>query len=156
MKNGRARRKRAVVWHVGAPAQKAHTSRQNTAGRMRHPGFSTLRVRDSELYFGIGHLPEFRYAKPQTSEGEVCASPAGLVDPLKRTLNQRETFSGIGSLFCGAGKRVVDSPEHWLQGRSPTAFVDRRSTLQMAGHPGSNFRLSILVGGRGEKPWDRT
>jgi len=43
MKNSRGWRRRAVVWHVCAPVQKAHTSRQSTAGRMRHPGFSTLR-----------------------------------------------------------------------------------------------------------------
>jgi len=34
-------RRRAVVWHVCGPFEKAHTSRQRTAGRMRHPGFST-------------------------------------------------------------------------------------------------------------------
>jgi hypothetical protein len=30
--------------HVCAPFERAHTPRQRTAGRMRHPGFSTLRL----------------------------------------------------------------------------------------------------------------
>jgi hypothetical protein len=32
-------RRRAEVWHVSAPLERAHTSRQRKAGRMRHPGF---------------------------------------------------------------------------------------------------------------------
>ena len=42
MKNSHGWRRRAVVWHVCAPVKRTHTSRQSTAGRMRHPGFSTL------------------------------------------------------------------------------------------------------------------
>jgi hypothetical protein len=37
-------RRHAVVWHVCAPFERAHTSRQRTAGRMRHPDSSTLRT----------------------------------------------------------------------------------------------------------------
>jgi len=43
MKNSHGWRRRAVVWHVCATVRRAHTSRQRTAGRMRHPGYSTLR-----------------------------------------------------------------------------------------------------------------
>ncbi len=76
----------------GSRRAKLCDSREIWAGWRRHPVLDVCGVRDSEPHFGIGHLPEFHCAKPQTPEGEVCASPAGLVDALKKLLTSVKRF----------------------------------------------------------------
>ena len=102
-------RRRAVVWHVCAPFERAHTSRQRTAGRMRHPDFSTLRLFRSARF----HRPA---EEPQTLKSRY-ALPAARLPRLSGRFRRRAGRRGARRGRLGSWTRPPRPPRRLCRSR---------------------------------------
>jgi len=113
-----------------APFERAHTSRQRTAGRMRHPGFSTLRSPDGT-------------PSPQMAEGITLSRRLALpfghrgIPVPTRVAEKRQELSPRG--IRHSDWRTTKDPCSWLTLQLPRFFASLRESHVIPAKAGIQF-----------------